>query len=278
MVPRLRALVLPAALALALLAAAPAAAQTVPGAEPGIVAVGFGSASAPAASATLQFLLTSSQAFGMGVEGVPTEEGPAGEADGTPVSEGQSEAGAFGPPRLTEDAIAPVVAALVAAGAPEAGIEVTVPVTSEVFGPGGPELGEVRVAVEQPQADALVALVAAASEAASEAGLSVFHVGARYEAADCAALVQEAREAAIADARSRAEGLARGLGVALGELVQASETPYYGLPGSGSCVPAGTEGYFGPYGPGTEPPFDRRQTEATATVQVVLTFAMAGPS
>ena len=269
-----------AALSLALAAAAPAAAQPVPGAEPGVAAVGFGSASAPAASAELQFLLGSAQSFGMGgevfVEEGSVDEGAAGEAAGTPGAEAIPTEGMGGPPRLTEDALAPVVAALVAAGAPEAGIAVTAPVANEMFGPGGPGIGEVRVTVDQPQADQLAGLVAAAYDAAPGAGLTVLHAGARYEAADCAALLQEAREAAIADARLRAEGLAQGLGVALGDLVQASETPYYGPVGGASCGPEGMEGYYGPYGAGTEAPFDRRRTEATAAVQVVLTFAIAG--
>ena len=48
-------------LALVALTVAPVAAQPVTGQEPGIVAIGFGSVSTPAATATLQFLLGSSQ-------------------------------------------------------------------------------------------------------------------------------------------------------------------------------------------------------------------------
>src|SRR5215213_6135903 len=87
-------------LALVTLPVTPVAAQPVPGQEPGIVAVGFGSASTPAATATLQFLLGSSQTFGMGevIEEVPVDD-PVGE--GTPGPDAM-------PPTLTEDQLAPV--------------------------------------------------------------------------------------------------------------------------------------------------------------------------
>jgi len=100
----------------------------------------------------------------------------------------------------------------------------------------------------------------------------VLHVGARYEAVDCVALTQRAREAAIADAKVRAEGLAQGLGLTLGGLTQASEPPYFGPAGMDSCAAPGAE-TFGPYGPGTDPAFDPEATEATVTVQVTLTYA-----
>jgi hypothetical protein len=270
-----RSLALLVALALVALTASPVLAQPAPGQEPGIVAVGFGSASAPAAAATLQFLLGPSQSFGIG--GGVVAEAPPAEGEGTPGPGALPGEGTGGPPSLTEGQLAPVVAALVAAGAPESGIAVTVPATSELFGPGGPGIGEIRVTVDRPQGDALRGLVRAAYGAAPGAGLTVLHAGARYEAADCAALLQAAREAAIADARARAEGLAQALGVTLGELVQASETPSFGLPGAGSCAPAGSEAVYGPYGPGTEAPFDPDATEATASVQVVLTYAL-GPA
>jgi len=266
--------------ALVALTVTPVTAQPVPGQEPGIVAVGFGSASAPAATATLQFLLGSSQAFGMGGE-VVFEEAPV--CDEAPVGEGtpgpeatppDAMGGMDGPPTLTEDQLAPVVDALVAAGASETDITVVVPAASQIFGPGGPGAGEIRVVVDQPQSEQLRELVQAAYDTAPGAGLSVLYVGARYAAADCAVLLQEAREAAIADAQTRAEGLARGLDVTLGDLVQASETPYFGLVGGGSCAPEGTENIYGYYGPGMEAPFDPTATEATTTIQVTLTFAI----
>lgn len=53
------------------------------------------------------------------------------------------------------------------------------------------------------------------------------------------AIVQQTRVAAIADANLRAEGLAEGLGVVLGELTLASEYPYLGPSGTDDCPPRG---------------------------------------
>ena len=102
--------------------------------------------------------------------------------------------------------------------------------------------------------------------------MTVLHVGALFEPADCAALLQEARDAAIADARLRVEGLATSLGGTVGELVQASETPFYGPAGTTTCEPG--SGVFGPYGPGTLPAFNPGNVEAEVYVQVTLTYTL----
>jgi uncharacterized protein YggE len=240
-----------------------AASTTAQGPSTGIQATGTGTANAPAQTAHLQILVGSSAAFGMG----PMEMAP-----GTPSSDMPMSGPMMGPAGLTEEQLDSVIDAIVGAGIGEDAIEVTMPVYNSFFGPGGPETAEIRVTIDQPQREDLVDLVAAIRAAAQDGGLSVLYVGARYEAADCAALTQEARDAAIADAISRAEGLAQGLGLALGELTQAAEFPYYGPTGTDSCVPTGTGGDFGPYGPGTEPAFDATATEATVTVQVTLTY------
>lgn len=249
------------AVVLSVLFASSAAAQ---GPSTGIQATGTGSASAPAQTAHLQILLGSSASFGMG----PMEMAP-----GTPSIE-LPPAGPMGPVSLSEEQLGAVIDVIEGAGIGEEAIEVTIPVYNGFFGPGGPETAEIRATVDQPQGADLVNLVAAIHAAAPESGLTVLYVGARYETADCAALMQQAREAAIADANLRAEGLAQGLGVTLGELVQASELPYFGPTGTDSCAPAGTAGGFGPYGPGTDSAFDPNATEATVTVQVTLTYEL----
>lgn len=269
----LRSLVLIAALSLLVLAPVPAQAQTAPGQLPGIVATGFGSASEPAQSANLQFLIGSAQSFGMG--GVMMEESVAVMA-GTPGAEMPMEPAPVMSNQLTADHLAPVVEAMETAGADPAGIEVIVPSHNSMFGPGGPEVGEIWLAVDQPDSEQLQSLVQAAYDSAAGAGLTVLFVGASYEAADCAALTQLAREAAIADAQVRAAGLAAGLGVPLGALVQASEAPFFGSPGGGTCMPEGMEMHFGPYGPGTFPAFDPAMTSAIVSMQVTLTYAFGG--
>jgi uncharacterized protein YggE len=250
-----------AAIILSILFATSAAAQ---GPSTGIQATGIGTASAPAQTAHLQILLGSSGFFATG----PMEMTP-----GTPSID-LPPAGPMGQVSLSVEQLAPVIDVIAAAGITEDAIEVTIPAASSPFGPGGPETAEIRAAIDQPQGEDLATLVAAIRATAPNGGLTVLHVGARYEAADCAALVQQARDAAIADANQRAEGLAQGLGVTLGELLQASESPYFGPTGTDSCAPAGTAGDFGPYGPGTEPAFDPDSTEATVIVQVTLTYAI----
>ena len=234
------------------------------GPSTGIQATGIGAASAPAQTAHLQILLSSSASFGMG----PIEMPP-----GTPSIE-LPPVGPMGQVSLSEEQLGPVIDVIAGAGIGEDAIAVTIPAASSFFGPGGPETAEIRVAIDQPQGEDLAALVAAIHASAPNGGLTVFHVGARYEAADCVALTQQARDAALADANQRAEGLAQGLGVTLGELTQASESPYFGPTGMDSCAPAGTADDFGPYGPGTDPAFDPDAIEATAIVQVMLTYAI----
>ena len=232
----------------------------------GIQATGIGTASTPVGTAHLQILLGSSAAFGYG----PMEFVP-----GTPGAEFSSEGPMGMPLPLSVEQLDPVVEAIAATGIGDDAIETTFPAASSMMGIGGPEMAELRVTIDQPQPGDLVDLVAEVHAVAKRSGLTVLHVGARYEAADCASLMQEARVAAIADANLRAEGLAEGLGVTLGELMLASDAPYYGPTGLDTCTSPGTSGDFGPYGPGTDPAFDPDATEATATVQVTLTYAIA---
>ncbi|MGH2533508.1 MAG: SIMPL domain-containing protein [Thermomicrobiales bacterium] len=256
---------------LAVLAIAPAVARAQPfsSAQPGIVAIGFGAASAPAASADLQILLS---AGGFG------EFGPVmPRVEGTPTGDVPPEAIMVGPSQLTAEQLAPVVDDRVAAGASDDAITVTVPAAaySAIFGPGGPESGEIRAEIPQPTSDQLNQLVEGATTAANDAGLTLLHVGARFEASDCPSLVQAARVAAVADAQERAEGLAQAVGASLGELVQASESPFFGPEGGGSCgVEGPPDAFFGPFGPATVPPFDpSAPAEASAYIQITLTYA-----
>lgn len=230
----------------------------------GIQATGIGTASAPVQTAHLQFLLGSSASFGY----APMEI-----VSGTPGAEMPME-GPMGMAALSVEQLDPVVDTISAAGIDSDAIETTFPAFSNMMGPGGPETAEIRVTVDQPQPGDLTDLVAAVNAVSQRSGLTVLYVGARYEAADCASLTQEARVAALADANLRAEGLAEGLGVTLGELSQASESPYFGPAGVDTCTSPEISGDFGPYGPGTEPTFDPDATEVTVTVQVTLTYAI----
>jgi hypothetical protein len=257
-----------------------AVAQTTPGQEPGIVAAGFGRASGPAVSAEVQIIVSRDFYGTMVVEEFPVEEE---EVTGSPVAgEGETppmEGGPVGPPALTEEDLAPIVDAIVAAGVPSDQIQVISPAFSSMFtGWGGPGGAQLRFEVPNPTLDGLTALVLAVNDAAVAQGITVQHTGVHYVGGDCEALVQEARVAAVADARARAEGLADALGVALGDLTQAADNLYYGpyggISGTGGCGPSTPED-FGPYGPGMLAAFDPTvPAEAVAYAQVTLTFAL----
>lgn len=243
-------------------------AQTIPGQLNGILATGFGVASEPTQAATIQVLLGSNEAFGMSSGMVMVE--PGDDAVGTPQAMGPGLSDPFG--RITEESLAAMTDAIVAAGVGEDAIETTFPPSASMFGVGGPEVAELTITIDQPIGTQLQDLVISINDAAPAAGLAVLHVGASCEAANRANLLQQARDMAIADARERAEGLAASLGTTLGSLIQASETPYFGSPEAGTCQPAGTDAYgYGPYGPGTLAAFDPGSTEACVSVQVTLT-------
>jgi uncharacterized protein YggE len=223
-----------------------AGAQGVTGQLPGIVVTGIGTSTAPATAAAVQVLVG-------------------------PSMMGMSPSAA-----LTDTDIAPIVAAIVAAGVTKADITVHNPSTNSVFtGPFGPGSVSLVFDLPAPTNAILDDLVQSLYAAATEANLGIQHIGVRYQADDCTSLQQEATDAAVADARSRAGRLATSLDASLGTLTQAMDsTVIYGSPNPTSCPGAQAAG-FGPYGPGIESPYDPQiPAEASITVQVTLTFEM----
>lgn len=228
----------------------PAGAQTVPGQGPGLVVTGIGRATAPASAAAVQILI-GSDLYGM--------------------SPGES---------LTETDIAPIIGVVIAAGVESADIEVVIPAsTSQFSGLGAPGSAMLRFEIADPTDSGMNDLAQGLYQAATDARLGIQHIGVRYATTDCTSLQQAATDAAIADARVRAERLATSLGVGLGDLIQAMDS---GLnpAGTDSCATATVVSPsfgFSPYGLGLDPAFDpTAPVEATATAQVTLTFAMAG--
>jgi uncharacterized protein YggE len=219
-------------------------AQTIPGQIPGIVVTGFGTATAPATAAAVQVVI-GPDFYGMGP-----------------------------PATLTDTKIAPIVDAVVAAGVARAEIEVVIPATTSQFsGPGAPGSAMLRFAIADPTDAQMNDLAQALYKSATDAHLGIQHIGVRYDAADCASLLQAATDAAVADARERAERVASSLGVEVGALIQAMDSGFYGT-GTESCGSPAMAGY-GPYGPGIDAPFDpSAPVEASATVQVTLTYEM----
>jgi uncharacterized protein YggE len=264
-------------------------AQTAPSDSPGIVAAGFGMASAPAATATVQLFVSSSFYGGMGMVSVIEAETPPDPGnEATPVGDsgwsaypGDDALSAM-PAVLTAADVAPVVDALVGAGIGQEAIEI-VSSAMPMYGPGGPQVLQIRFEVANPVVADLAELVGTAREAALGAGLSLDFVGVTYGGADCVALAREAQAAAVADARQRAEGLAAALGVELGDLVQAADYSYGPTfdDASGSCGPRmDPSGGYTDYGYGV-PLFDPRmpaEVVVYASVTLVYAFGAAEPT
>ena len=241
---------LPAAVGAAQAGGAPIA-QIPPGDQPSVAVLGTGEARAPAMSGTIQLIVRAVDPFAAGAAPV----GPTGQ-----------------PPALTEEQVQPIVDAILAAGvAPE---DAEIVISQSAGSPFGTGAAQVLVELDRGELRLAEDLVAAGTEAASAAGLYVESVGAGFEVGDCDALIREARQAAADDARERAEGLADVLGLRLGEIVLASETPFYGDGAGGGCGapvpgPAGGKGtYYPPFDPTAEP-------EVAVFAQINLSFAIA---
>jgi uncharacterized protein YggE len=105
-------------------------------------------------------------------------------------------------------------------------IEVTIIPGGGYYGPYGPET-TARVTVTLRDADKVGPVVEASTAAVDETDiLFLQNIGVSYRVDDCDALLDEARRAAIEDARDNGEGLADALGVSRGALLAAWEYSY----------------------------------------------------
>jgi uncharacterized protein YggE len=226
----------------------------------GITVIGYGKSSAPAETAELQ-LVTSQEEYGP-----PRAPDP----DATPGAQ-------------EREAVGPLVDGLQAVGVAEEEIEIVVSsVIGGFYGPGGPGIARVDVAVNEPTAERIDELIDAATVGAAEENLVLNLIGVGYAVADCAPLEREARETAFADARTRAELQAELMGVELGEAVAASDVPldvgdalnaYYGTitPTQVACAPPSPSPTQG--SPVSVPPFDPTdEAEVNVYAQVAITF------
>ena len=276
--------------------------QIAPSGEPSIVVNGIGEASAPAETATIQFVIGRDEfAMGMAVSAgsatVIYEEGEAvaeGQAGATPAA-GAPEDGAvagdpgrdvrepIGPtalPRLTEEDLEPVLQAITDAGVARDDIEVvTGPGLSSFFGPGGPGAARLEFALDKPSAEQVAEIVDAVDAALADNGLSLQYAGVGYDLADCSALQRQAKQQAIDNARAQAEETADLLGVTLGDLLQAYDSSYFGpsFVDETGCGPSPAFGGspFGSESGITTPPFDpTAPAEAEAYSQMVMTYAI----
>ncbi len=102
--------------------------------------------------------------------------------------------------------------------------------------------------------------------------------GVLYGVADCGAVEAAAQQAALDDARNRAERLAKLLGVTLGEVVGASTADYF-TPGVEGCLGQGSS-YIISSGYGglslTVPNFDASQpAEVEVYSSLIVTYEIA---
>jgi uncharacterized protein YggE len=175
---------------------------------------------------------------------------------------------------LSEERLGPVVAALETAGVDPDSVETTFsPLATE---PYGRRSGSARLAVvvAEPTSEELAALARSVSDAASSEGLVVEMYAVAYRVADCAALEERALEAAVDDARERAERLAAALGVGIGDPVGAFDFGPQDRGEDGACTNRSGFSYgsdFGGLGV-TLPPFD---AAAPAEVSVVSSLTVS---
>ena len=251
-------------------------AQATAGQTPSITATGYGTTSVPADRAAVQLLLTEFTQNEMS----PTELSPTVEPEGTPtVTEEETDTAA----------IDLVVAAIAGSGngitAGDVRVTVSPALSGISYGPEPADTARVDLEVPRPRLDLLNTLVTRVRDAAVSNGLTLGAVGVRYLVDDCATLQRQAEEAAIADARVRAERQAELLGVQLGDVIAATDAGsitgalYYGAlaGGTDACTPLAAGGVsFGPGVGVTIPAFDpTAPTDAVVHAQVGLTFAIA---
>lgn len=229
----------------------------------GITVVGYGKSSAPAETAEVQLIATQEE---FGPQRAP-------DPDATPGAQ-------------EREAVGPLVEGLVAAGVAEDDVEIVVSsVIGGYYGPGGPGIARVDVAVADPTQERIDELIDAAIVGAAEENLVIGQVGVGYGVADCAPLEREARQAALDDARTRAELQADLLGVELGDPVASSDIPtdlatafsaFYGAfaPTQVACAPPAPVPTQG--SPISVPPFDPTdEAEVNVYAQVAYTFEIA---
>lgn len=265
-------------------------AQLTPGAEPSLTVTGYGSATAAADSASVELLIgtaqtgySSSMSGSSSGETVVVVQGPDTMMDGTPGANPPKPGGSGMSGAIDDAALEPVITALVDAGVARDSIDVALsPIAADPY--SGSYNGAARLAfsVDAPDMAMLNDLIAAASQAASSAGLSLIQAGSEYRMDDCTALEDEAQQAAIDDAQNRATRLADQLGVTTGEIVLASDFGFFGDPsGDGGCAPYDGSGssYTSFGGPGslslTLPDFDpSAPAEVTIVKQLYLGLAI----
>ena len=196
------------------------------GVAAGLTVQGFGRATIPADSARVQFVVTQGRDFYPEPRLVPDGEVPGEIAPATAT---------VTPPPVIEEDLGALVEAIEDQGVSEDDIEVTIYPGGGYYDPYGP-VATARVTVTLRDMDKVGPVVEAGTTAvqmltvtsSGDASGTLFlqNIGVSYRVDDCDALLDEARGAAIEDARDNGEGLADALGVSRGALLAAWEYSY----------------------------------------------------
>jgi uncharacterized protein YggE len=244
--------------------------------QAGLTVQGYGSATAPADAAKVQFsvsLISSDGSYPY----YPKPAVPEVQPSDSGASPGEAEPLVIPPTptsssELTEDDLAPLIDAIKAQGVSDADIEVVIYPAGGYYSPYGPNSSaRVTVTLDNP-ADRVGPVVNAATKAVNESGtLSLQNTSVLYMVDDCSALLREARRAAVEDGRDSGEGLAEALGVSLGDLLAASEYAYSPF-GPSPCDPAFNTSPYGYEGMSYDPAL---LAEVQIVSNVALTFAMS---
>lgn len=187
----------------------------------GVTVQGYGSATADADSAIIEFYFGGMIYY----EDKPIAEPGVG-SDGSTGSVPPDIAPSPNAEPITEEALQPVIDALVGAGVSRDNIEFVDP------GYYDPYYSSATLRATLDNVDGVDAAVAAATAATLD-GISLQSSNVTYTISDCSALEQAAMEAAVEDAADRGQLLATALGVELGGITGAADYSYYGYGGTG---------------------------------------------
>ena len=125
---------------------------------------------------------------------------------------------------LTKESFLPIVDAIVAIGVPRDAIEV------QTQAPMSGDSAKLVVKLDKPTPERVLEVVTAAKDAGGKMEQFVLQsVGVRYLVTDCQALARSAYQAAVKDARNRAEAIADAMGVKLSNMASVAEQPFYDL-------------------------------------------------
>jgi uncharacterized protein YggE len=237
----------------------------------GIVAQGFGRATAPADTARVQFVVSKSGE----IYPVPLQAEPKAVPEGympgetAPATPPEIYPTPTPPSPIAEADLQPLVDAIKAQGVSDSDIQVTI-YPSSYYGTYDSQSARVTATLRDPKRTG--ELIGAGNQAVAESGtLFIQNVGVIYSVNNCDTLLKEARKAAVEDARANGAGLAEALGVGLGDIQGASEYSYdpYGY---STCQPQSGPLYYEYEGPSFNP---AQPAEVQIVSNVTISFAMS---